>query len=83
MTLALHRTCRQALGAGQTRGYVRANPYTEKAHTMHKHTEAGGKRGIGSFLSVQDLFTLLNAACGVLAAFCAISGQFSWLSCSC
>ena len=41
-----------------------------------KHIEAGGKRGIGSFLSVQDLFTLLNAACGVLAAFCAISGQF-------
>ena len=24
---------------------------------MHKHTEAGGKRGIGSFLSVQDIFT--------------------------
>jgi CDP-diacylglycerol---serine O-phosphatidyltransferase len=45
---------------------------------MHKadHTETGGKRGIGSFLSVQDLFTLLNAACGVLASFCAISGQF-------
>ena len=46
---------------------------------MHnaEHTEVGGKRGIGSFLSVQDLFTLLNAACGVLAAFCAISGQFA------
>jgi CDP-diacylglycerol--serine O-phosphatidyltransferase len=50
----------------------------EEAHAMHnaEHTEAGGKRGIGSFLSVQDLFTLLNAAGGVLAAFCAISGQF-------
>ena len=41
-----------------------------------EHTEAGGKSGIGSFLSVQDLFTLLNAACGVLVAFSAISGQF-------
>jgi CDP-diacylglycerol--serine O-phosphatidyltransferase len=40
------------------------------------HTEAGGKGGIGSFLSVQDLFTLLNAACGMLAAFSAISDQF-------
>jgi CDP-diacylglycerol---serine O-phosphatidyltransferase len=39
-------------------------------------TEAGGKRGIGSFLSVQDLCTLLNAACGLLSTFCAISGQF-------
>src|SRR5438445_417940 len=46
---------------------------------MHKakHTETEGERGIGSFLSVQDLFTLLNAASGVLAAFCAISGHFS------
>ena len=42
-----------------------------------ENTEAGGKKGIGSFLSVQDLFTLLNAAGGVLAAFCAIRGQFS------
>ena len=39
-------------------------------------TETGSKRGIGSFLSMQDFFTLLNAACGVLAAFSAISGQF-------
>jgi CDP-diacylglycerol--serine O-phosphatidyltransferase len=55
------------------------HPYTEKAHAMHKakHTETEGKRGIGSFLSVQDLFTLLNAASGVLAAFCAISGHFA------
>ena len=47
---------------------------------MHKveSAEAGGKRGISSFLSVQDLCTLLNAACGVLSMFCAINGQFFW-----
>ena len=41
-----------------------------------ENTEAGGQRDIASFLSVQDLFTLLNAAGGVLAVFCAIRGQF-------
>jgi CDP-diacylglycerol--serine O-phosphatidyltransferase len=46
-------------------------------HTVDS-TEAGGKRGIGSFLNLQDLCTLLNAACGVLATFCAIGGQFFW-----
>ena len=50
----------------------------EKVHA--EHTEAGGKRDIGSFLSVQDLFILLNAACGVLAAFCASAVSFSWLA---
>jgi CDP-diacylglycerol---serine O-phosphatidyltransferase len=40
-------------------------------------TEAKGKRGISSFLSGQDLCTLLNATCGVLATFSAIRGQFS------
>jgi CDP-diacylglycerol--serine O-phosphatidyltransferase len=45
-------------------------------HTVES-PEAGGKRGISSFLSVQDLCTLLNAACGVLSTFCAIRGQFS------
>jgi CDP-diacylglycerol--serine O-phosphatidyltransferase len=39
-------------------------------------TNTGGKRGIGSFLSVQDTFTLLNAACGLLCTFCAIRGHF-------
>jgi phosphatidylserine synthase len=45
-------------------------------HVEHPATAA--KRGISSFLSVQDLFTLLNAACGVLAVFGAIRGQFAW-----
>jgi len=42
-----------------------------------EQTEGRGQRGIGSFLSIQDLCTLLNAASGVLAAFCAIRGRFS------
>ena len=39
-------------------------------------TEAGRKTGIGSFLSVQDSFTLLNATCGLLGTFFAIRGDF-------
>jgi CDP-diacylglycerol--serine O-phosphatidyltransferase len=39
-------------------------------------TEAGGKRGIGSFLSVQDIFTLLNATFGLLCTFFSIRGNF-------
>jgi CDP-diacylglycerol--serine O-phosphatidyltransferase len=38
---------------------------------------AGDKRGIGSFLSVQDLFTLLNAAFGLLCTFLSIRGYFA------
>jgi CDP-diacylglycerol--serine O-phosphatidyltransferase len=38
---------------------------------------AGGKRGIGSFLCVQDLFSLLNAAFGLLCTFLSIRGHFS------
>jgi CDP-diacylglycerol--serine O-phosphatidyltransferase len=39
-------------------------------------TEASGKRGIGSFLSVQDSFTLLNATFGLLCMFFSIRGHF-------
>jgi CDP-diacylglycerol--serine O-phosphatidyltransferase len=47
---------------------------------MHQveRTATSVQRGIGSFLSVQDVFTLLNAACGVLAVFGAIRGHFGW-----
>jgi CDP-diacylglycerol--serine O-phosphatidyltransferase len=40
-------------------------------------TAAGEKRGIGSFLSIQDLFTLINAASGLLCVFFSMRGHFA------
>jgi CDP-diacylglycerol--serine O-phosphatidyltransferase len=46
------------------------------AMTTEARTAAGGKGGISSFLSIQDIFSLLNAAGGLLCVFFSIRGNF-------